>query len=81
MTDMMNRMFEEFMKYIKDKALEEATEDEAEEAKEIMDSMEMKVSDMNMSVSYKNVNKAEDFEIPDEALKAKSMNAALSSLE
>ena len=40
----------------------------------------MKVSDMNMSVSYKNVNKAEDFEIPDEALKAKSMNAALSSL-
>lgn len=76
MTDMMNRMFEEFMKYIKDKALEEATEDEAEEAKEIMDSIEMKVSDMNMSVSYKNVNKAEDFEIPDEALKAKSMNAA-----
>lgn len=80
MTDMMNRMFDEFMKYIKDKALEEATEDEAEEAKEIMDSIEMKVSDMNMSVSYKNVNKAEDFEIPDEALKAKSMNAALSSL-
>ena len=28
----------------------------------------------------KNVNKAEDFQIPDEALKAESMNAALSSL-
>ena len=28
----------------------------------------------------KNVNKAEDFEIPDEALKAESMNAALNSI-
>ena len=80
MTDMMNKMFDELMKYIKDKALEEATEDEAKEVNEMMNSMEMKVSDMNMSISYKNVNKAEDFEIPDEALKAESMNAALNSL-
>ena len=80
MTDMMNKMFDELMKYIKDKALEEATEDEAKEVNEMMNSMEMKVSDMNMSISYKNVNKAEDFEIPDEALKAESMNAALNSI-
>lgn len=81
MTDMMNKMFDEIMKYVKEKALEEATEDEAQEAEEVMDSIEMKVSDMNMSVSYKNVNKAEDFKIPDEALKAESMTDTLSSLE
>lgn len=82
MTDMMNKMFDEVMKYVKDKALEEAAGEEAKQSvKEMMDSMEMKVSDMNMSISYKNVNKAEDFKVPDEALKAKSMNAALSSLE
>lgn len=81
MTDMMNKMFDEIMKYIKEKALEEVTEDEAKEVKEMMDSMEMKVSDMNMSISYKNVNKAEDFKIPDEALKAKTINDALSSVE
>ena len=70
-----------FMKYVKEKALEEAEGDEAEEVKKMMDSIELKVSDMNMTMSYKNVNNAEDFKIPDEALKAKSMNAALSGLE
>lgn len=81
MTDMMNKMFDEIMKYIKEKALEEATGDEAKEVKEMMDSMEIKVSDMNMSMSYKNVNKAEDFKIPDEAQKAKSLDSVLSDSE
>ncbi len=81
MTDMMNKMFDETMKYAKEKALEEAEGDEAEEVKKMMDSIELKVSDMNMTMSYKNINNAEDFKIPDEALKAKTMSDALSSLE
>ena len=81
MTDMMNKMFDETMKYVKEKALEEAKGDESEEVKKMMDSIELKVSDMNMTMSYKNVNNAEDFKIPDEALKAKTMSDALSSLE
>lgn len=81
MTDMMNKMFDETMKYVKEKALEEAKGDESEEVKKMIDSIELKVSDMNMTMSYKNVNNAEDFKIPDEALKAKTMSDALSSLE
>ena len=81
MTDMMNKMFDETMKYAKEKALEEAEGDEAEEVKKMMDSIELKVSDMNMTMSYKNINNAEDFKIPDEALKAKTMSDVLSSLE
>lgn len=81
MTDMMNKMFDETMKYVKEKALEEAKGDESEEVKKMIDSIELKVSDMNMTMSYKNVNNAEDFKIPDEALKAETMSDALGSLE
>lgn len=81
MTDMMNGMLDEVMKYVKERTLDGVKGADAKEVQEMMDSIQIKVSDMNMSMGYKNVNKAEDFTVPEEALKAKTTSDALSSLE
>ncbi len=71
MTDMMNNMLDSVMEYLKEKIGDVKDKDTVGMA-EALASVEMKVSDMNMVMNYKNVDKAADFEIPEEALKAKS---------
>ncbi len=73
MTDMMNKMMEAIIDWIGEYAKTMATnEDEIAQMETILKDMSMTVSDMNMELTYSNLNEAEDFEIPEEAKNAES---------
>lgn len=73
MTDMMNKMMEAIIDWIGEYAKSMATsEDEIAQMETILKDMSMTVSDMNMELTYSNLNEAEDFEIPEEAKNAES---------
>lgn len=84
LTSMLSSMFDQIMNTtaIEAEIPEGLTEEELEEFNNmfsgIMETMEIK---MDMVADYLNVNKAEDFEIPEEALNAISMEEYLEGLE
>lgn len=73
MTEMMNSMMDVYMSYMADKAKEEM-EDDAMGLGEALASMEINVPEMNMVMTYKNINSAADFEIPADALDAEEVS-------
>lgn len=68
MTEFMNKMMKSLMGSISDLAKAEGGE-QAE-----IPAMNIETSDMNMKLSYSNINSAADFEIPKEALEAKDIS-------
>lgn len=80
MTDMMNKMITAMLDYIAVKA-GEAEDDDTMGIAEALASMKMEVSDMNMTMYYKNVGSAADFEIPAEALEAEEVSSSLGDSE
>lgn len=74
MTDMMNNMMKSMLDYISSQA-SASKEDDPMGIAEALASMKIEVSDMNMTMYYKNVGSAADFEIPEEALKAKEVSS------
>lgn len=75
MTDMMNKMLQSVIDYIAASAGD--AEDDPLGIAEALSSMKISVSDMNMTMYYKNVGSAADFEIPAEALKAEEVSPSL----
>lgn len=74
MTDMMNKMIKSLLDYIASQAGD--AEDDPMGIAEALASMKIEVSDMNMTMYYKNVGSATDFEIPAEALEAKETSSS-----
>lgn len=75
MTDMMNNMLKSFMEYMKENVGGE--DDDTIDMAQALSSVDIQVSDMNMVMTYKNVDSAADFEIPEEALNAESTDSLL----
>lgn len=73
MTDMMNNMIKSMLDYISSKAGE--AEEDTMGIAEALASMKIEVSDMNMTMYYKNVGSAAEFEIPAEALEAEETSS------
>ncbi len=69
LTDMVNKMIETIWKEMEAEYLVEE-ELETEDVEEIMGDFSIKVSDMNMVMTYKNIGTASDFQVPQEALDA-----------
>lgn len=83
MAEMMNKMMDSLMKSIADMAKEEAKKEankgkdaefSEEDMAQLFSSMKIEVGSMDMVTSYSNMNSADDFEIPKEALEAKEMS-------
>lgn len=76
MTDMMNNMLNSMMKYMAEKFGESEEKDTVGIA-EALASVKIQVSDMNMVTTYKNLDNAAEFEIPEEAKNAKPISSLL----
>ncbi len=77
MTDMMNKMLKIALDEMK-KAMPKKKSDNTMDFQEALASVELSVADMNMIMTYTNVGTAPEVTVPEEALKAKSLNELVS---
>lgn len=87
MTEMMNKMINSFMQFIKDKTVADAKKEDAGISEEEInkmtasfDAVQISATDMNVVQLYSKIDQAEDFTIPEDALKAKSMDELMKDL-